>query len=297
MEITFLGTSCMTPTKDRNHSSILLNYFGEHILFDCGEGTQRQLKIADINFMKISKIIISHWHGDHVLGLPGLIQTMSAMNYEGNLKIYGPKGTKKNLNSLFKVFVSDKLLKYEVIEVKDKKKIIDTPNYYVESYILDHGVTCFGYKFIEKDKRKIDVSILHKLGIPEGPVVGKLQIGKDVEYKGKIIKANDVTTIINGRSIGIINDTAYCSNCIKIAKNVDLLISEAAYESSLENKAIEYKHMTGKQAALISSQNNVKKLILTHYSQRYKDSSIILDDAREVFNNTLAAHDFMKIKL
>ena len=287
----------MAPTKDRNHSGMLLTYLGENILFDCGEGIQRQLKIADISIPKITRILISHWHGDHVLGLPGLMQTMSSTDYHGTLKIYGPKGTKKNIDDLHKVFVTDKMIDFEVHEIKDGQKIIDTQNFEINAYSLDHGIECFGFKVIEKDKRKINTSYLSKIGVPEGPIMGKLQIGQDVEYKGKKIKADDATTLVSGRILGIINDTAFSSNCIKIAENCDVLISEAAYDSSLEDKAEEYKHMTAKQAALLASQNNVKKLILTHYSQRYKNTDIILDDAKQVFQNTLAAHDFMKVKM
>lgn len=287
----------MAPTKDRNHQSMLLTYGGENILFDCGEGTQRQLKIADISLTKITRILISHWHGDHVLGLPGLMQTMSSTDYHGTLKIYGPKGTKKNIEEIHKVFVTDKMINFEVHEIKDEEKIIDTDNFKIHAYLLDHGVECFGFKIKEKDKRKINVSYLKKIGVPEGPIIGKLQIGEDVEYKGTKVSVKEATTLIEGRILGIINDTAFCSNCIKIAKDCDVLISEAAYDSTLEDKAIEYKHMTAKQAAQLASQNNVKKLILTHYSQRYKNTEKILEDAKQVFENTITAHDFMKIKM
>ena len=287
----------MAPTKDRNHAGTLLTYNGENILFDCGEGMQRQLKIANISMNKITKIIISHWHGDHVLGLPGLMQTMSGTDYHGTLKIYGPKGTKKSIEELHKVFITDKMIDFEVHEIKDNQKIIDTENFEIHSYILDHGIECYGFKIIEKDKRKINTHYLSKLGIPEGPIVGKLQLGEDVEYKGKKIHAKEATTIIPGRTLGIINDTAYCSNCIKIAKDCDVLISEAAYDSSLIEKATEYKHMTAKQAAELASQNNVKKLILTHYSQRYKNTDLILEDAKQIFEETIAAYDFMKVKM
>lgn len=287
----------MAPTKDRNHSGTLFTYSGENILFDCGEGIQRQLKIADISLTKITRIIISHWHGDHVLGLPGLMQSMSSTDYHGTLKIYGPKGTKKSIDALHKVFITDKMIDFEVHEIKDGEKIVDTQNLEINAYLLDHGVECYGFKVIEKDKRKINTSYLSKIGVPEGPILGKLQNGEDVEYKGKKIKVNDATTLVNGRILGIINDTAFCSNCIKIAKECDVLISEAAYDSSLEEKAEEYKHMTAKQAAQLASQYNVKKLILTHYSQRYKNTHVILEDAKQVFENTIAAHDFMKVKM
>ena len=296
MEITFLGTSCMVPTKERNHAGILFSFGTENILFDCGEGTQRQLKISGFSLMKITRLVISHWHGDHVLGIPGLIQTMSAGEYKGTLKIYGPTGTKKKIETILDAYVFENKLNYEIIDINEGK-IINSEKFIVDAYSLEHGIDTYGFKIIEKDRRKINISYVQKIGIPEGPILGKLQEGKDVEYKGKKIKAKDATTVVEGRVVGIITDTVFCTNCMKIAKDADLLISEAAYDSRLEEKAIEYKHMTAKQAGLIASQNNVKKLVLFHFSQRYKTTDILLDDAKEVFENTVAAHDFMKIRL
>lgn len=296
MEITFLGTSCMMPTKDRNHAGISFSFGSENILFDCGEGTQRQLKIAGISLMKITKLVISHWHGDHVLGIPGLIQSMSASDYKGKLKIYGPIGTKARIEAILNAYVFENKLDYEIFEINEGE-IINTENFIVEAYSLEHGIEAFGYRIIEKDRLRINVSYVEKIGIPQGPLLGKLQEGKDIEFKGKKIHSKDATTKVEGRIVGLITDTVFCSGCLKIANNADLLISEAAYDSSLEEKAIEYKHMTAKQAGQIASQNNVKKLVLFHYSQRYKTTDIILEDAKQVFDNTVAAFDFMKVKL
>ncbi len=296
MEITFLGTSGMMPTKDRNQTGILFSYGTENILFDCGEGMQRQLKIAGISIMKITKIMISHWHGDHVLGIPGLIQTISAMDYKGKLKLYGPVGTKDRITAILNAYIFENKLDYEIIEISEGV-IVDNEYFTVEAYALEHNIDTFGFRIVEKDKLKIKTSYTEKLGIPDGPLLGKLQDGKDIEFKGKKIHSKDATTKVEGRIIGIIIDTLFCSNCIKIAKDADLLISETTYDSSLEEKATEYKHMTAKQAGLIASQNNVKKLVLFHYSQRYKTSDIVFNDAKEVFDNTIAAYDFMKVKL
>lgn len=296
MEITFLGTSCMMPTKDRNHAGILFSFGSENILFDCGEGTQRQLKIAGFSLMKITRLMISHWHGDHVLGIPGLIQTMSALGYNGTLKIYGPLGTKKKIDTILDAYVFENNLIYEITEISEGV-IIDLEKFRVDAYSLDHGIETYGFRITEKERRRIKVSYTEKIGLPSGPLLGKLQEGIDIDFKGKKIKADEATTIIKGRIVGIITDTVFCSNCLNIAKDADLLISEAAYDSKLEEKALEYKHMTAKQAGLIASQNNVKKLVLYHYSQRYKTPELILNDAKEVFENTIAAHDFMKVRL
>ncbi|MBR9690617.1 ribonuclease Z [Candidatus Woesearchaeota archaeon] len=296
MEFVFLGTSCMVPTKDRNHAGILFSHKTEKILFDCGEGTQRQLKIADISLMKINKIIISHWHGDHVLGLPGLLQSLSAGNYQGKLEIYGPKGTKKKIKNMFKVFESDTFIDVKVHDY-DEGKLIENDSLIIKSFKLDHSVETYGFRIEQKDRRRIKTSLVNKLKIPQGPLLGKLQNGKDIGFKGQKVMADDATYVVKGKTVGIINDTVICDSCNKIAKDVDLLISEAAYDSKLEDKAEQYKHMTAQQAGLIASRNYVSKLVLFHYSQRYKDTTVLLEDAKSVFENTVAAHDFMKIKM
>lgn len=297
MEIVFLGTSCMVPTKERAHSAIFLSYKSDGILIDCGENCQRQLKLADIAPTKVNKILISHWHGDHVLGLPGLLQTLSSSDYSGVLEIYGPKGTEERIKLALKAFVFDVRIEYKIKDLEKDGKIFENKDCVIEAYKLEHSIDCLGFKFIEKDRRKIKVSHVRKLGIPDGPLLGKLQKGQDIVWKGKKVKVEDATYIVEGRKLGFITDTVLCNNCYKIAQDTDLLICEASYASDLENKAEEYKHMTAKQAGLIASNANAKKLILTHFSQRYKDMNDIKEDAETVFNNIALAHDFMKIKL
>jgi len=297
MNIIFLGTSGMRPTKERNHSCIILEHNKENIMFDCGEGTQRQMKIAGIDFNRISTILISHWHGDHVLGIPGFIQSLAAQNYSGTLHIYGPKGTKKRINAMFKAFVFDNPLKIEIKEIKKDGIFLEKDEYTIAAYKLEHSTPCIGFVFKEADKRKIKTDFIAKLGIPHGPLLGKLQEGKDILFNGKKIKAEDATTLIEGKKIGYIADTAVCEGCAKIAKNADLLISESTHASNLEDKAEEYQHLTAKQAGLIALHNNAKKLILTHFSQRYKNTKELEEDAKTHFDNVICAYDFMKIKL
>lgn len=297
MEITFLGTTCMVPTKDRNHSAVFLKYEGDGILIDCGEGTQRQLKIAGIKITEVTKILISHWHGDHVLGIPGLIQSLGASEYSGQLEIYGPSGTMNFMENMLKAFVFDNKVDFVVKEIEKDGILIDSKKYQIEAYLLDHGITTYGFRFVEKDRRKIDVIAVQKLGIPEGPLLGKLQSGEDVIFNGLPIRSKDATYIIPGNILGVISDTQICEGCYTIAQDADLLISEAAYETKLEDKAIKYKHMTGRQAGQVASASNVKKLILTHFSARYKTSSEIEEDAKEVFSDIVCAYDMMRVKL
>jgi len=294
-EIVFLGTSSMVPTKERNHSSFFLGFRAEGILFDCGEGTQRQLKIAGINPNRITKILISHWHGDHTLGIPGLLQTLAANKYDKTLKIYGPKGTKKSINYILKTFAFINSISMEIFEIK-KTRFYENDEYALEAYPLEHKIPCLGFRFVEKDITKVDMAKAKKLGLSEGPIIGKLQSGKSVIVKGRNIKPSDVTYIQKGRTLGYIADTNRCENCSKIAKDADILISESTFESKLDEKAEDYTHMTARDAAMVAAGADAKKLILTHFSQRYTSVEDLQEEAKTYFPNSVCAYDFMKIQ-
>jgi len=296
MQILFLGTSSMVPTKERNQSGVLISHSSEGILVDCGEGIQRQLKIAGAKLTKITKILISHWHGDHVLGLPGLIQSMSAAGYENTLRIYGPRGSKKFMRKLFEVFVFDRRIKIEVNEIK-RGKFFENSDFILETEPLKHKVETLGYSLREKGKRKINLEYIKKMEVPEGPLLGKLQDGKGIVWEGKKISVDKATYMVKGRKITVISDTVPCKGADKLAKDSDLLICEATYGSELENKGLEYGHMTSKQAAELAKRSKSKKLVLTHFSARYKNVNELEKDARDYFNNVLCAKDFMKIDL
>ena len=296
MQLTFLGTSSMVPTKERNQIAVFLSYGSEGILFDCGEGTQRQFKLAGISLTKVTKILISHWHGDHVLGLPGLMQSLSSTEYNSTLEIYGPSGTKKRMEKMFEAFVFDKRLNFIVKEIKSGI-FFENDDFKLESDTLEHGIETLGFRFVEKDKRKIDMKKIKKFGIPEGPLLGKLQQGKEIEHNGKKIMPDDITYIESGKKLAYITDTVLCDNCYEIADNVDLLISEATYSSKLVDKSEEYGHMTAKQAAQLANKANAKQLVLIHFSARYKNTQELEEDARNIFDNVICAKDFMKIEL
>ncbi len=271
-------------------------YKGENILFDCGEGTQRQLKIAGIKPTKITKILISHWHGDHCLGLPGLIQTLDKEGYSKTLEIYGPIGTKKYMNYMFKAFIFNRTINIKIKEIR-KKRFFENEDFILEALELKHSVRNLGFSFIEKDRRKINLSYIKKLGIPEGPLLGRLQDGKSIKWKGKTVKPNKATYIVKGKKISYIVDTIPCRNALLLAKDSDLLIAEGCYTCELEDKAEEFMHMTARQAGLLANRTNSKKLILTHFSQRYKSAAVLEEDARAVFDNVVVAKDFMRVKL
>lgn len=294
--VIFLGTGQAIPTAKRNHTAVLLKYKNETILIDCGEGTQRQFRKAKINPCKLTRILITHWHGDHVLGLPGLFQTLALNNYNKTLYIYGPRGTSNFINLIYKLFVFKGKLKIEVKEVQGK--FFETEDFYIEAFPLRHGALCNAYCFVEKDKRRLDKSKLEKLRLPQSPILAELQKGKNIEFKGKTIKAKDVSYIEKGKKITFLFDTALCENCFKAAEKADLLITETTYTEKEKELAAEYKHLTTKQAATIAKSSNTKKLILTHISQRYDTKEkIILEEAKKLFKNVKIAEDLMKVEV
>lgn len=292
--VQFLGTGSMVPTKTRNHSAILLSYKKENILFDCGEGTQRQMKIAGIKPAKVTRICLSHWHGDHVFGLPGLLSTMGADKPDTSVVIYGPPRSKEYISHLLKGFAVKDVIDFKVQESAGGT-LIETEDFTLEACPLKHSAPCLGFSFHERDRRKIDLQKAKKKGLAEGPLLGQLQQGKDVTVEGKRIKADEVTYIVPGKKVSYIADTVPCPGAEKLAKDADLLISEGTHLDELREKTEAFMHLTVKQAALIASENNAKKLIITHLSQRYKAPSEILAEAKEYFYNSLVAEDFMKI--
>ena len=291
MEITLLGTSSMVPTEERNHSGALLRYKEENILIDCGEGTQRQLRKAKLSAMKITRILITHWHGDHILGLPGLFLTLGSLGYSGTLEIYGPRGSKDYIRKIMDTFVLRELVSYKVIEV-DSGILFRHEDFHVEALGLVHGTRCLGYRVVEKDTWKIDMKKLKKMGVKEGPHLKSLQKGEDIVYQDKKIKAKDVTTLIPGKKVAFVTDTMFCDNAITLAKDADILFCESTYLEELKEQAHERKHMTALEAATVAKKAKAKKLVLIHFSQRYTDLSLFTKEAKKVFPQVTAGKDF-----
>jgi len=297
MEVTVLGTSSGVPTKDRNQSAFIVSTRNYDILMDCGEGTQRQIKIKGLSPNRIKKILITHWHGDHSLGLLGLLQSLAFLSETiPKIEIYGPKNTKKRLTTLMEAFVFQGQLDLKIKDC-DSGMIFEDTELEIHCLPLDHSTDCIGFSIIEKDKRKLKMSEMTKLKIPEGPLYTKFTQGKSVTFKGKKILAKDVTYLEKGKKLTYVTDTVLCDNAIKLAKNADLLICEATYDQSLLEKAKKHSHMTTQEAASIASEAKVKQLVLTHFSPRYSDLKPLEEEAQEIFPETKCAFDFMKIKV
>jgi ribonuclease Z len=296
IDIIFLGTSSQFPTKERNHSGIFLRFNAFKALFDCGEGTQRQMRILKLSPHHLDAIFISHWHGDHTLGIGGIIQSLSASKRDDTLRIYGPKGTKERINHILQTYIFKKGFSIEVYEADELKEdlLMDAPEFSVYSFPLSHGLTGNGYYFITKPIRKINLEYTKKFGLTRHPLLGDLQNGKDIVFNGKKITAAKATYLDNARKVTYIADTKYFDALIDYAKSSDLLISEATYSKKDEDKCKDYNHMSSAESAMIAKKSKSKQLILTHLSQRYNSSKLLEDEAREIFKNSAYAKDFME---
>ena len=297
MKVVFLGTGSMIPTKERNHSAILVSHKIENILIDCGEGTQRQLRILGFAPPKLTRILITHWHGDHYYGLAGVIENLGKNQYSETLQIYGPRGSKNKFNKIANALGLKDRIKMKVNEINKDGLVFENESISIGAYYLKHSIPCIGYYIKEADVRKINLDYIKRLGIPEGPVLGNLQKGKDIMFQGKKIKVKNATYIKKGKKAAIIMDTAVCGNCHKLAKDSDLLICDSTYHSDLKDKAKDYMHLTSEQAAMIAKKANAKRLVLTHFSQRYKDVEELEKEAKNIFRNTASANDFFSVEV
>jgi len=299
LSVIFLGTSGSWPTVKRNVSSIAVKRAGEVILFDCGEGTQRQFQKSNLSYMQISKVFITHFHGDHFLGLPGLIQTMQLNDRDKPLDIYGPRGIDKLTSQLLSLGYFRPSYKIFSHELKEED-VVKFDGYSIRALQVEHYVPALAYS-IEEDQRpgKFNKPKALELGVPEGPLFSKLQHGQTVTLKnGKKITPDMVLgKSRKGRKIVITGDTKPCKNLIEFSKGADLLIHDATFDSELEDIAEEYGHATSKQAAEIAKQAKVENLFLTHISPRYNDYRVIENDAKKVFKNSFVARDFQEVEI
>lgn len=299
MQITFLGTSSAVHSNERNHPSIAIKAFGETILFDCGEATQKQMISSNISPMKVSKIFITHYHGDHILGLPGLLQSMSLNGREAKLTIYGPKGLDKIKNAIYSLGYCAIEYPVEFIEI-DSGIIEDNKEYFIQAERVRHNVPTLAYSIEEKKKPRFLREKAIELGVPVGPAFGRLHNGEEVEVNGKIIKPEQVLgEPRKGAKITYSGDTKPCEEMIMLARDSTLLIHESTFVEEDKLNAEEHAHSTSVDAAYIARESNSKKLILTHISTRYTKEyeDKMLNEAREIFENTELAYDLLEVEV
>jgi ribonuclease Z len=299
LELLFLGTGAGVPAKERNVTAIalqLLEERGATWLFDCGEATQHQILRTSIRPRRIENIFITHLHGDHIFGLPGLLGSRSFQGGETPLTVYGPKGIHAFVETA--ISVSSTRLKYDlqVVEIEEGT-VFEDEQFAVIAKQLDHGIPSYGFRVVEKDlPGTLLVDKLKELGIRPGPIYQEIKLGKTVELEdGTVIDGREfVGPPQKGRIVAILGDTRYCEASIELAKGADVLVHEATFAAEESDLAHDYFHSTTVQAAEVATRAGAKKLILTHISSRYQGmlSEQLLAEAKKVFPNTELAADF-----
>ncbi|MFV0264738.1 MAG: ribonuclease BN [Kluyvera sp.] len=305
MQLTFLGTSAGVPTRTRNVTAMLLNL--QHPtqpglwLFDCGEGTQHQLLHTAFNPGKIARIFISHLHGDHLFGLPGLICSRSMSGSAQPLTLYGPKGLREFVETTLRLSGSWTDFPLEVVEIT-AGEILDDGLRKVTAYPLNHPVECYGFRVEEHDRPgALDAKRLVADGVPFGPLFQKLKAGERVTLEdGRIIDgAHYLAPAIPGKKIAIFGDTAPCEAALALARDVDVMVHEATLEAAMAEKANSRGHSSSEQTAQLARAANVKRLIITHVSSRYDDEGCrrLLAECQRYFTACELAEDFATFTL
>ena len=304
MDVLFLGTGAGIPAKLRNVTSIALKLLEERgtiWLFDCGEGTQHQILHTSVKPRRIEKIFITHLHGDHIYGLPGLLSSRSFQGGESEVTIYGPKGLKEFVHA--SLAASQTFLKYSLHIIEIEEGIIfEDKEFTVEAKVLEHGIPSYGYRMIEKDRPgTLLVDKLLADGVHPGPLYKQIKNGEAVMLEdGRLIEPSAyVGPAKQGRIVTILGDTRKCNAAIELAKDADLLIHEATFAGGEEKLAFEYFHSTTTDAANVALEAGVNQLCLTHISSRYNrvDWMELEKEAQSTFPNTVMAEDFMEIEI
>ena len=293
MKIVFLGTSAAIPTQKRSLSSIAVKRGGELLLFDAGEGMQKNFLQAKLGINKKMKIFITHLHIDHCLGLIGFFQTMSLLGRTKKIDIYGESRLREFIDENFRI-INIGLAFEIVIHVIDREGVIASEDdYQISCCRAEHSIPAFSFCITENPRPGVfDVEKASKLSIPKGDLYQRLQHGEDVYVNGKLVKSNEIVgPKRKGRKIGISGDTRPSTELRDFFNSCDILIFESTYNHDYQTKAIETFHSTSTEAALLAKETNCNKLILTHFSSRYDDPSILLKEARTIHDNVDLAED------
>ncbi len=306
MQITFLGTSSAVPTRTRNVSSwaLRLPQRSEAWLFDCGEGTQHQILRSDIRISQITRIFVTHLHGDHIFGLPGLLASAGMAGHASRIDLYGPAGLDDYLQGVLRT--SQTHLAYPIkVHTLKAGKVFEDEEFRVSCAPLQHRVTAFGYRVVEKDRPgRFDAERALALGIPSGPLYGKLKRGETVTLPdGRRINGAEFCPPPEvGRKLAYCTDTIYCESAVALAQSVDVLIHEATYAHQDADLAYRGLHSTSTMAAQVALAAAANTLLLTHFSPRYAPGNALrladlLQEARLIFARTELAHDFLTYEI
>ncbi|MCL2858495.1 MAG: ribonuclease Z [Streptococcaceae bacterium] len=300
MEILFLGTGAGQPSKSRNTQAVALQLLDERNevwLFDCGEATQHQILKTNIRPRKITKIFITHLHGDHIFGLPGFLSSRSfqASDEQTDIDLYGPVGVKDYVMTAIRLSGSRLPYRIHFHELSDSGKIFEDETFEIYTDTLDHTVFCLGYRVVEKDKTgELDAEALKANGLPFGPLFGKIKNGQTVEYEGKtFVPESYIGADKKGKVVTILGDTRRTDTAVRLAVGADVLVHEATYEAGEEKMARKHGHSTSAQAAQVAKEAGANRLLLTHISSRYVGSMVnqLSQEAQKIHKNSFVVKD------
>jgi ribonuclease Z len=307
MKIIPLGTSSGKPTLRRNVSALAVVGEGEWWLFDCGEGTQTQIARAGISPQKLAGVFISHLHGDHFNGLPGLLSTMSLDQREKELTLVGPTGIDEYLRLLAKLKICHVNYPLRLREFDaqyfagvEQELVYESARFTVTTRPLDHRIFALGYRLEEKTKPgRFNLERAKALGVPPGPLYSRLQSGQSITLEdGRMIHPSEVLGPPRpGKVVSYCLDTRPCANAVKLSENADWLIHEATFTEELIEESNHFGHSTAIQAAEIAIEAKARRLLITHFSSRFPDIRLLLEEARSVFPQTVAAEDLIEVEV
>jgi ribonuclease Z len=292
LDLLFLGTAGSAPTASRGASATLVRRGGDRLLVDCGEGTQRQLLRSDAGLFDVEHVFLTHLHGDHVLGLPGMLKTFTLRDRAVALTVYGPRGTRA-LFSALRVLIGRLTYTLDVVELEAGDEVV-RDGYRLVPFAVEHGGTALGYALREEARPgRFDVETADALGVPDGPLRGTLQGGESVTLPdGRVVRPDEVLGAARrGRSVVLTGDTAPAATVVAAASGADVLVHEATFLAGERERARETGHSTAGEAALVAREAGVELLALTHVSARHAGSEVE-DEARQLFERTVVPRDF-----
>ena len=294
MDLTILGSAASSPTPERSLPSIAVRVEGDILLLDCGEGTQRQMMRSGVSYSRVAAIFISHLHLDHYLGVFGLLETLRLNGRTTPLPLFGPAGSAR-------VFARSKLLDIHELEpsaAKLKKPLFSLNGHDVYAFPVEHGAggDSFGFCVQEHDRRRFHEAKAHAAGL-KGPMFTQIQKEGKLKIGSKLVKLEDISYMQPGKKLAYSGDTIYCKSLVKAATHADLLIHDSTFSEEERKLADERSHATASDAARVAKESGAKQLLLFHIGGRYHDPAPLLEEAKKIFPNTLAAEDGMKIVL